>query len=125
MENSTAENAKSKELTKLHEMVMKVKADRKVGLAYMKWYEAEKRIREKERAEGKAEGKAEDIIELLTEIGTISEELEKRLREQKDLETLRNWLKLAAHSNRIEEFEELISESADMAEVKTKNHISI
>ena len=69
--------------------------------------------------------KAEEIIELLTEIGTISEELEKRLREQKDLETLRNWLKLAAHSNRIEEFEELISESADMAEVKTKNHISI
>ncbi len=120
MENSTVENAKSEGLARLHEMVTKVKADRKVGLAYMKWCEIEKRVREEGRiegkvegkAEGKVEGKAEDIMELLEEVGAISEKLEKRVREQKDLETLRNWLKLAAHSESIEEFEGLISDCA-------------
>ena len=80
----------------------------------MKWYEIEKRVREEGRIEGKAEGKvegkvegkAEDIMELLEEVGAISEKLEKRVREQKDLETLRMWLKLASRSKSIEEFEE-------------------
>ena len=64
----------------------------------MKAYEAEKRIREKERAEGRAE----DIIELLEEVGLISEELEKRILAQKNLELLRTWLKLASRSRSIE-----------------------
>lgn len=118
MENSTAENAKSEKLARLHEMVVKVKADRKVGLAYMKWYKTEKRIREQGRAEGRIEGKAEDIMELLEEIGTITEELEKRLREQKNLDVLRKWHKLAAHSSSIEEFERLSSEAVSEAEEK-------
>lgn len=69
-----------------------------MGLAYMKAYEAEKRIREKERAEGRAE----DIIELLEEVGMIPEELEKRILAQKNLELLRTWLKLASRSRSIE-----------------------
>ena len=104
MEDSTAENAKSAELTRLHQMVMEVKSDREVGLAYMKAFEAEKRIREEERAEGKTE----DIMDLLEDIGSVPAELEKQLREQKNLETLRNWHKLAARSKSIEEFERLI-----------------
>ena len=75
----------------------------------MKAYEAEKRIREKERAEGRAE----DIIELLEEVGLISEELEKRILAQKNLELLRTWLKLASRSRSIEEFEAGISGAAD------------
>ena len=39
-------------------MVTKVKADREVGLAYMKSLEIERRIREEGRAEGMAEGEA-------------------------------------------------------------------
>lgn len=113
MENSTAENAKSEGLARLHEMVTKVKSDRKVGLAYMKWYEMEKRLREEAMAEGKAEGKVEDIIELLEEIGIIPEELKKRMQEQKDLGILRKWHKLAARSGSIEEFEGRISECAE------------
>ena len=73
MEDSTAENARSRGLTRLHEMVMGVKSDREVGLAYMKWYE-----------------------------------IEKRIQEQKNLDILREWHKLAAHSRSIEEFERLI-----------------
>lgn len=104
MEHSTAENAQIMGLTKLHEMVMEVKSDKEVGLAYMKAFEAEKRIRDK----GKAEGKAEDIMDLLGDIGPVPEELEKRLREQKDLEVLQKWLKLAARAKSMEEFERQI-----------------
>lgn len=105
MEHSTAENAGSKELARLHRMVTEVKADREVGLAYMKSIEIEKRIRE----EGKAEGKAEAILELLEDAGFIPEELEKRIRGQKNLETLKNWHKLASKASTIEEFERWIS----------------
>lgn len=108
MEDSTAENARSRGLTRLHEMVMGVKSDREVGLAYMKWYEIEKRIREEGKDEGKAEGKAEAIMELLEDIGAIPKELEKQIQEQKNLDILREWHKLAAHSRSIEEFERLI-----------------
>ena len=105
MEDSTAGNAKSAELARLHEMVMGVKSDREVGLAYMKSFEIERRIRN----EGRAEGTAEAIMDLLEEIGSVPEALGKRIRGQKNLETLREWLKLAARSESVEEFERMIS----------------
>lgn len=108
MEDSTAENAKSERLKRLHEMVVGVKSDRKVGLAYMKWFEIEKRIRD--------EDKVEAIMELLEDFGQIPEKLEKRLWEQRNLDTLRKWHKLAARSKSIEEFETLISESLESVE---------
>lgn len=86
-------------------MVTEVKADREVGLAYMKAFEVEKRIRDEGRAEGIAEGKAEAVMALLEDIGLVSEALEKRLREQRDPEVLRKWLKLAARAESVEEFE--------------------
>lgn len=101
MEHSTGENAQTAGLARLHEIVTEVKADREVGLAYMKAFEVEKRIRD----EGRAEGKAEAVMALLEEIGLVSEDLEERLREQKDQDILRKWLKLAARANSVEEFE--------------------
>ena len=59
-----------------------------------------------ERAEGKAEGKAEDILVLLQEIGTVSEQLQEKIVNEKDLSTLLKWLKLAAKSESIQQFEE-------------------
>ena len=43
-------------------------------------------------------------MDLLEDIGSVPEELEKRLQEQKDVDILRKWLKLAAHSESIDEF---------------------
>lgn len=67
---------------------------------------------EDERAEGKAEGmvegKAESIIEILEESGIVPEELRKLITEQRNLETLGNWLKKAAHVNSVEEFHRYI-----------------
>lgn len=65
-------------------------------------------IREDERflgkEEGKIEGKAEDILELLTECGTVSDELKKQIMGQKDLKILSKWIKLAARAKSVEEF---------------------
>lgn len=58
-----------------------------------------------ERQEGKAEGKAEDIIELLLELGTVSECLRETIMSQMDLQILKDWLKLAAKSKSVEAFQ--------------------
>ena len=53
----------------------------------------------------KAEGKAEDVLELLAELGAVSEELRRTVMETKDLEKLKTWLKLAAKTERVEQFQ--------------------
>lgn len=53
----------------------------------------------------KAEGKAEDVLELLTELGAVSEELRRTVMETRDLEKLKTWLKLAAKTESVEQFQ--------------------
>lgn len=55
---------------------------------------------------GIARGKAEDVLELLEDVGKCSGKLEKCVMEERDIATLRKWLKLAARAESIEEFEE-------------------
>ena len=50
----------------------------------------------------------EDILVLLEEIGTIPEYLQVMISDQKDLEVLRKWHKLAARVQSIEELERKI-----------------
>lgn len=57
------------------------------------------------KAEGKTEGKAEDILDLLGDRGNIAAELSGRILGEKNEETLRKWLKLAARAESVEEFE--------------------
>ena len=59
-----------------------------------------------ERLEGKAEGKAEGILDFLSDLGFVSEDLKNEIFAEKDLEKLKKWLKLAARSRSIEEFRE-------------------
>ena len=56
------------------------------------------------RIEGRTEGHAESILLLLRGIGSVSEELHAKIMKEKDLNTLRNWLKLAAKADSIEQF---------------------
>ena len=50
-------------MRELHRMVTAVKRDREVGLAYMKSFEREQRIREQSREEGYEEGIREGRME--------------------------------------------------------------
>ncbi len=112
MEYSSRENAKTENLQRLHEMVTAVKRDGKVGFAYMKSFEIEERIREEGIAEGKAvglaegitQGKIHDILDLLNDLGEIPPALKEQITSQRDTETLRSWLKLAAKAESVAEF---------------------
>ena len=53
----------------------------------------------------KAERKAEDVLELLAELGAVSEELRRTVMETRDLEKLKTWLKLAAKTESVEQFQ--------------------
>ncbi len=57
------------------------------------------------RREGKAEGKAEDILELLSELGELTDILKERIQQETDLKVLGKWLKMAASAESISEFE--------------------
>ncbi|MCI9342899.1 MAG: hypothetical protein HFI01_07975, partial [Lachnospiraceae bacterium] len=63
------------------------------------------------KAEGKAEGKAEALIDLLEEYGRVTRRLKKLIQNQKDMDVLKRWCKLAAKVNSIREFEEAMRNS--------------
>lgn len=57
-----------------------------------------------EKALERQTGKAESIIELLEELGPVPEELRKKIMKERDAETLKGWLKLAAKAASVEDF---------------------
>ena len=60
------------------------------------------------RAKGKVEDRAEAVIELLEDLGELSDSLKICIMEQTDLELLKKWLKAAARAKSIEEFEQAV-----------------
>lgn len=58
----------------------------------------------------KAEGKAESVLELLEDLGEITEELKKKIMSQRDMEILKKWHKLAARAESLGQFEQAIEE---------------
>lgn len=86
------------------EMRQKARRDR--------WAEDEY-VRDEGIAIGKAEAKAEDILELLEDKGVVSEELRIRIMNQKDLDILSGWHRLAARSRTVDEFKNAVSEGQE------------
>ncbi|MEZ3495459.1 MAG: Rpn family recombination-promoting nuclease/putative transposase [Lachnospiraceae bacterium] len=58
--------------------------------------------------DGRAEGKAEAVIELLEDLGELSDSLRNCIMEQMDLELQKKWLKAAAKAKSIAEFEQAV-----------------
>ena len=104
---------------RLQDAVRNVKASREIEERYMLLEELLKEERENGRIEGKAEGKvegkvegkAESILELLSDLGEVPEELRKKILGEKDLDILKSYLKKASASKTIEEFQKLIDQS--------------
>ena len=59
---------------------------------------------EEGRKTGHREGKIAGIIEILTELGPIPEDVSLRIQSESDLEVLSGWNKLAAKSDSMEAF---------------------
>lgn len=108
MEHSTDEyvsQVSEKSITRLHKRVTRLKQRRELEAQYMT---VEDLIRSRERkamTAGKAEGKAEAILELLEERESISGDLRRRILEEKNIEVLNRWVKLAAKAQSVDDFE--------------------
>ena len=109
IQNSTETNVKSKELQKIHEHIKKVKVLPEVREEFMRlddiiYYEREEAAAEAAERAAK-ETTVQNILELLEEYGKAPEELKEKIAAQDDKETLKGWLKLAARSESLEDFE--------------------
>ncbi|MBQ9135223.1 MAG: hypothetical protein IJX66_03900 [Lachnospiraceae bacterium] len=80
----------------LQKSVQSIKENREMEVHFMGWYEM---LREERTA-----GKAEFVLELLYDLGAVSEELETQIMNEQKLDVLSRWHKLAAKSDSIEQF---------------------
>ena len=85
--------------------VRNVKASREMEERYMLFEELIK----EEREDAKAEGKAESVLELLSYLGEVPEELYKIIMSEKNPEILSSYLRKASSAKTIGEFEKLLS----------------
>ena len=60
--------------------------------------------REEGRKEGRIAGYRESVLEFLAELGVVANELQEKINQETDLEQLKNWAKLAARSESLEQF---------------------
>ena len=99
MEDSTDEYVSRVEddnITRLHAKVTGLKKRRELEVRYMTFEEL---LKNREST-----GKAEAVLELLEDCGAIPEELRAKVTKEKNPETLKKWLKLAAKVRSIDEF---------------------
>ena len=91
-------------IKKLQDTIQDIKVSREMERKFMTLEELIKDERKLARAEGKAEGTIDCIFSLLESLGELPNELIKRISEEKNLEQLNVWLKLAAKTDSIEQF---------------------
>ena len=99
-------------VSQLQESVQKVKASREMEDKRMLM---ELLMRDQRRAgkaeglaeglaKGEAKGKAESVLEFLSDYGAINSELSEQIMTERDMDTLKRWVKLSAQVTSIEEF---------------------
>lgn len=97
---------------RLQQAVRVVKSSKEMEMKYMQLSLLLKKERRAGWAEGKIEGKAEgkteskieDILEALSDLGTVSDNLNYRILSEKNMDVLKRWLKLAFRVESIEQF---------------------
>ena len=67
---------------------------------------------EQGRTEGLAQGRTEAVLELLSDLGEVPEELREQILGEKELDVLKFYLKKASMAKSIEEFQELIQKNS-------------
>lgn len=103
-------SVESPEVKRIKRHVEEVKRDQETEARYMTSLTYVREVYEDGKIagmeNGKAEGKADAVLELLSEIGEVSEELRILIYGETDLNRLTRWVKLAARSGSLEEFAE-------------------
>ena len=92
----------------LQKSVKEIKQNRRMGERYMLTellMQDERRAgREEGHTAGRIAGHRESVLELLSELGMVSNELREKINQETDLEQLKNWVKLAARVESLEQF---------------------
>ncbi|MCI5740901.1 MAG: Rpn family recombination-promoting nuclease/putative transposase [Lachnospiraceae bacterium] len=107
VENSTDDyvsGIKDDSIERLHEKVTALKRWRGLEAKYMTFEELLKRRELKGKAEGITEGIAETVLTFLEVYGTVPEDVRERILSERHIEVLKNWTKLAAQVDSVEEF---------------------
>ena len=76
-----------------------------MGARYMTFEEFLNEEKEEAREEGRLEGRGQLVIEMLEEMGSVPEELQEKIRQEKDLNVLKKWCRLAMKVENVEQFE--------------------
>lgn len=110
VEESTDEYVASIEdeaVEKIHNKVKQLKEWRELEASYMYFEE----LLEERQKEGKAEAKQEALLLILSEKGKLSSQLIQRIQNQRELEVLDSWMKLALKVESVQNFEVQIAET--------------
>ncbi len=59
-------------------------------------------------SQGLSQGKAEAIVEFLDMKGTVSDDLRQKIISEKDVDKLSGWIRIAAASNSVDDFQKLM-----------------
>lgn len=112
LQDSRADNATNESTRELYDYVNRVKTQPEVRLEYMRFDEYVEMLRQEaaEEAFGKATivTRQNAILELLEEYGEIPDTLKERIRGEESAENLAKWLKMAAKTANIQDFQENI-----------------
>ena len=94
---------------RVQDAVRNVKTSREMEEQYMLLEELIKEEREDARQQGISEGRISDILELLSDLGEVPEDIRKVLEEETDPEVLRTCLRQAAKAASMDEFRKFLS----------------
>ena len=84
IQDSKIENVTDEVTKKLHDCISKVKISPETRMEYMKW----DAMIFYERRDARNEGKIESVLDLLSELGDVSDELRERIKQETELEKL-------------------------------------
>lgn len=107
VEKSTDEYVASiedKAVEKIHNKVKQLKEWRELEASYMYFEE----LLEERQKEGKAEAKQEALLLIISQKGNVSSKLKECIQNQRELEVLDSWMKLALQAESVQGFEEQI-----------------
>ena len=113
-EDNPENNSKSEDkyVYQLQQSIRSVKENRKLERSFMTWIdirdEIRDEIREEVRAEGILESKRESVLDLLSELGEIPEEIKNVIMSETRIDVLKTMIKIAAKTTAFSDFKEKI-----------------
>lgn len=114
VEESTDEYVASiedKAVEKIHNKVKQLKEWRELEASYMYFEELLEERQKEGMAEGKAEAKQEALLLILSQKGNVSSKLKECIQNQRELEVLDSWMKLALQAESVQGFEAQIEKA--------------